>query len=182
MLITKPWTYLSTSWIRWDLSVTFPRYSLLDVICLVGGPEPQLYILRWHIPLIGIWIFRLSLIYLIWYTPAVSTNVLHPFWFLLSGLVQAVESYRLWPEGLGFESRSPRIAQTKVRLATDTLPQTPHRAGALCTGYALIYLALEPSVFFWNFPLFYLIWILSIWNRRLKYLKLRIAYGNYSRR
>ena len=22
-------------------------------------------------------------------------------------------------------------------VATDTLPQTPHRAGALCTGYAL---------------------------------------------
>ena len=52
-------------------------------------------------------------------------------------LVQAVESYRLWPEGLGFESRSPRIAQARVRLATNTLPQTPHRAGALCTGYAL---------------------------------------------
>ena len=34
-----------------------------------------------------------------------------------------------------FESRSPRIAQARVRLATDTLPQTPHRAGALCTGY-----------------------------------------------
>ena len=54
-----------------------------------------------------------------------------------AGLVQAVESYRLWPEGPGFESRSPRIAQARVRLATDTLPQTPHRAGALCTGYAL---------------------------------------------
>ena len=51
--------------------------------------------------------------------------------------MQAVESYRLWPEGPGFESRSPRIAQARVRLATDTLPQTPHRAGALCTGYAL---------------------------------------------
>ena len=38
------------------------------------------------------------------------------------GLVQAVESYRLWPEGHGFESRSPRIAQARVRLATDTLP------------------------------------------------------------
>ena len=54
-----------------------------------------------------------------------------------AGLVQAVESYRLCPEGPGFESRSPRIAQARVRLATDTLPQTPHRAGALCTGYAL---------------------------------------------
>ena len=54
-----------------------------------------------------------------------------------AGLVQAVESYRLWPEGPGFESRSPRIAQARVRLATDTLLQTPHRAGALCTGYAL---------------------------------------------
>jgi len=53
-----------------------------------------------------------------------------------AGLVQAVESYRLWPEGPGFESRSPRIAQARVRLATDTLPQTPHRAGALCTEYA----------------------------------------------
>ena len=52
--------------------------------------------------------------------------------------VQAVESYRLWPEGPGFESRSSRIAQARVRLATDTLPHTPHRAGALCTGYALL--------------------------------------------
>ena len=55
-----------------------------------------------------------------------------------AGLMQAVESYRLWPEGPGFESRSPRIAQARVRLATDTLPQTLHRAGALCTGYALL--------------------------------------------
>ena len=46
-------------------------------------------------------------------------------------------TYCLWPEGLGFESQSPRIAQTRVRLATDTLPQTPHRAGALCSVYAL---------------------------------------------
>jgi hypothetical protein len=51
-------------------------------------------------------------------------------------VVQAVESYRLWPEGPGFESRSPHIAQVRVRLATNTLSQTPHRAGALCTGYA----------------------------------------------
>jgi len=29
------------------------------------------------------------------------------------------------------------LAQARVRLATNTLPQTPHRAGALCTGYAL---------------------------------------------
>ena len=50
--------------------------------------------------------------------------------------MQAVESYRLWPEGPGFKSRSPRIAQARVRLA----PQTPHRAGALCTGYALLVL------------------------------------------
>ena len=57
--------------------------------------------------------------------------------FWRAGLVQAVESYRLWPEGPGFESRSSRIAQARVRLATDTIPQTPHRAGALCTGYAL---------------------------------------------
>jgi len=28
-------------------------------------------------------------------------------------------------------------AQARVRLATNTLPQTPHRAGALYTGYAL---------------------------------------------
>ena len=34
------------------------------------------------------------------------------------------------------ESRSPRIAQARVKLAYDILPQTPHRAGALCTGYA----------------------------------------------
>ena len=54
-----------------------------------------------------------------------------------ANLVQAVESYRLWPEGPGFESRSPRIAQARVKLATDTLPRTPYRAGALCTGYAL---------------------------------------------
>ena len=46
-----------------------------------------------------------------------------------AGLVQAVESYRLWPEGPRFESWSPRIAQARVRLATDTLPQ--------CTGHAL---------------------------------------------
>jgi len=52
--------------------------------------------------------------------------------------VQAVESYCLWSEGLGFESQSPRIAQARVRLAIDTLPQTLHRAGALCTGYALL--------------------------------------------
>jgi len=38
----------------------------------------------------------------------------------------------------GFESRFPRITQARVRLATNTLPQTPHSAGALCTGYALI--------------------------------------------
>ncbi|XP_066340762.1 pentatricopeptide repeat-containing protein At4g14820-like [Miscanthus floridulus] len=52
-----------------------------------------------------------------------------------ASLVQAVESYRLRLEGPGFESRSPRIARARVRLATDTLPQTLHRAGALCTGY-----------------------------------------------
>ena len=55
-----------------------------------------------------------------------------------AGLVQAVESYRLRPEDPGFESWSPRIAQARVRLATNTLPQTPHRAGALCTGYLLV--------------------------------------------
>ena len=47
--------------------------------------------------------------------------------------------------------RSPRIAQARVRLATDTLLQTPHRAGALCTGYALIiafstHLSIEQTV------------------------------------
>ena len=31
--------------------------------------------------------------------------------------------------------RSPCIVHARVRLATDTLSQTPHRAGALCTGY-----------------------------------------------
>ena len=61
------------------------------------------------------------------------------------GLVQAVESYRLWSEGPGFESRSPRIAQARVRLATDTLPQTLHRAGALCTGYALFFNTLQSN-------------------------------------
>ena len=43
----------------------------------------------------------------------------------------------------GFESRSPRIAQARVRLATNTFPQTPHKAGALCIGYALYYLLLS---------------------------------------
>jgi len=67
-----------------------------------------------------------------------------------AGLVQAVESYRLWPEGPGFESRSPRIAQAWVRLATDTLPQTPHRAGALCTGHAKAYTWGTAYCFFFN--------------------------------
>ena len=69
------------------------------------------------------------------------TVILHVSWRVMlwrAGLVQAVESYRLWLEGPGFESQSPRIAQARVRLATDTLPQTPHRAGALCTGSALL--------------------------------------------
>jgi len=35
------------------------------------------------------------------------------------------------------ELRSPRIVQVRVRLITDTLSQTLHRAGALCTGNAL---------------------------------------------
>ena len=43
-----------------------------------------------------------------------------------AGLMQAVESYRLWSEGPGFKSRPSHIAQVRVRLATDTLPQTPH--------------------------------------------------------
>jgi hypothetical protein len=38
----------------------------------------------------------------------------------------------LEPDGPGFESRSPRIVQARVRLATNTLLQIPHRAGALC--------------------------------------------------
>ena len=71
------------------------------------------------------------------------------------------ESYRLWPEGPGFELRSPRIAQARVRLATNTLPQTPHIAGALCTGYAIFsILVVEVQFFyyvtscstFWAFP------------------------------
>ena len=65
-----------------------------------------------------------------------------------AGLVQTVESYRLWPEGSGFESRSPRIAQARVNLATDTLPQTLHRAGALCTGYVLFFVAIWSLTFF----------------------------------
>jgi hypothetical protein len=48
-----------------------------------------------------------------------------------AGLVQAVEPYRLWPEGPRFEPRSPRVAQARVRLATDTLPQTPHSGSSL---------------------------------------------------
>ena len=36
-----------------------------------------------------------------------SYLVLYPW---RAGLVQAVESYRQWPEGSGFESQSPRIA------------------------------------------------------------------------
>ena len=76
-------------------------------------------------------------------------------WFELlklwrAGLVQAVESYRLWPEGPGFESQSPHIAQARVRLATNTLPQTPHRAGALCTGYALFFWTFETIIFLTN--------------------------------
>ena len=39
-------------------------------------------------------------------------------------------TYRLWPEGPGFESQSPRITQARVRLATDTLPQTSRRSGS----------------------------------------------------
>jgi len=34
----------------------------------------------------------------------------------------------------------------RVRLATDTLPQTPHRAGALCTGYTLYSLAMSQLI------------------------------------
>ena len=44
------------------------------------------------------------------------------------------------PEGPGFESRSSCIAQARVRLANDILLQTPHRAGAFCTGYVLLYI------------------------------------------
>jgi hypothetical protein len=46
-------------------------------------------------------------------------------------------SGRILPLVTRFESWSPRIAHARVRLATDTLPHIPHRAGALCTGYAL---------------------------------------------
>ena len=45
----------------------------------------------------------------------------------------------------GFESRFPRITQARVRLATNTLPQIPHRVGALCTGYALEGLVAWPA-------------------------------------
>ena len=55
--------------------------------------------------------------------------------------MQAVESYRLWPEGPEFESRSPCIAQARIRLATNTLPQTPHRVGALCTRYVFYWVS-----------------------------------------
>ena len=73
--------------------------------------------------------------------------------------MQAVESYRLSPEGPGFELRSPRIAQARVRLTTDTLSQTPHRAGALCTGYALVNLEILKTcrvafVYFTSFVLY----------------------------
>jgi len=34
----------------------------------------------------------------------------------------------------------------RVRLATNTLPQTPHRAGALCTGYALYRMVQEKMI------------------------------------
>ena len=48
-------------------------------------------------------------------------------------------SYKLYQTWVGYESQSPRIVQARVRLATDTLPQTPYRAGALCTGYAFFF-------------------------------------------
>ena len=92
--------------------------------------------------------------------PLLCRCLLHIYLFFMcklcpwrAGLVQAVESYRLWPEGPRFESRSPRIAQARVRLATNTLPQTPHRAWALCTEYALyVNCVLEPtcSCKFWD--------------------------------
>ena len=83
-----------------------------------------------------------------------------------AGLVQAVESYRLWPEGPGFDSRSPRIAQARVRLATDTLSQTPHRAGALCTGYAPL-LCNYPYAYVVHMHVLYMCFLymaLSIWE------------------
>jgi hypothetical protein len=46
------------------------------------------------------------------------------------GLVQAVESYRLCLEGPGFKSRSPRIAQARVRLATDHPFPNPAQSGS----------------------------------------------------
>jgi len=54
-----------------------------------------------------------------------------------AGLVQAVESYRLWPEGSGFESWSSRIAQARVRFATNTLsrPRTEWELSALGTPF-----------------------------------------------
>jgi hypothetical protein len=47
-------------------------------------------------------------------------------WGWRAGLVQAVESYRLWLEGPGFESQSPRIAQARVRLATAHWHPSPY--------------------------------------------------------
>jgi len=60
-------------------------------------------------------------------------------WSIKHTYVLIFESYRLWPKGPGFESPSPRIAQARVRLATNTLPHTPHRAGALCIGYTFFF-------------------------------------------
>ena len=86
---------------------------------------------RWVVDIWKTLIYKCNLYYVTWNC---VTYLGRQFW--RAGLVQAVESYRLWPEDPGFESRSPRIAQARVRLATDTLLQTPHRAGALYTGYA----------------------------------------------
>ena len=56
-------------------------------------------------------------------------------------------SYRLvsWAEP-GRRSLSPRdpgFMNPTVRLATNTFSQTPHRAGALCIGYALLVAAAD---------------------------------------
>ena len=60
-----------------------------------------------------------------------------------AGLVQAVESYCLWPEGPGFESRSSRIAQASVSvmdwLRIDGLAERP-RIAALSSGTILGFL------------------------------------------
>ena len=42
------------------------------------------------------------------------------------------------------------VAHVRVRLAPDTLPQTPHRAGALCTRYAPFLLYYYHMEYIWR--------------------------------